>query len=213
MVKNIIVKNVTKQFRSRCVLKDVQATFRNGEVSGIRGVNGSGKTMLLRLISGLILPSSGEIYYDQARLGKDFEFPHSLGFLIESPSFWDSYSSYQNLSLLASIKKKVSEREVAEAISRVGLHPFDKKRFKKYSLGMKQRLGIAAAIMEQPDVILLDEPTNALDSEGILRLKEIIIEEKNRGAIVIVTCHDHDFLDSISDVIYKIDDGIVSRLE
>lgn len=148
---------------------------------------------------------------DGKMLGKDIDFPLSIGILIENPAFLDSYSGYDNLKLLAQIKNTIGAQQIKEALIRVGLDPDDKKKYRKYSLGMKQRLAIAAAVMESPDIILLDEPTNALDSDGVEMVKNLLEEEKKRGAVIIVSCHDASVLYEISDRIYLVENGKVSE--
>lgn len=206
----IEIKNVTKIIKHNTVIDNVSLTVNSGKITGLKGVNGSGKTMLMRLISGLILPTSGEIIIDGETLGKDITFPRSIGTLIENPAFLDNYSGFQNLKLLASIQGKISDEEIREAIIAVELNPDDKKKFRKYSLGMKQRLGIAAAVMEHPDIIILDEPTNALDSDGVQMVKRILQKEKERGALILISCHDLDILKELSDVIYLMNVGRLS---
>lgn len=206
----IEIKNVTKIIKHNTVIDNVSLTVNSGKITGLKGVNGSGKTMLMRLVSGLILPTSGEIIIDGETLGKDITFPRSIGTLIENPAFLDNYSGFQNLKLLASIQGKISDEEIREAIIAVELNPDDKKKFRKYSLGMKQRLGIAAAVMEHPDIIILDEPTNALDSDGVQMVKRILQKEKERGALILISCHDLDVLKELSDVIYLMNVGRVS---
>jgi ABC-2 type transport system ATP-binding protein len=203
----IVLENVTKVIRGNTVTDNVSVVFESGEIIGLKGVNGSGKTMLMRLIAGLILPTGGRILIDGEELGKDITFPRSIGILIENPAFLDSYSGFKNLQMLASIKGVVGDDDVRAAIERVRLDPDDKKKYRKYSLGMKQRLGIAAAVMERPDIVILDEPTNALDSDGVEVVKEILREEKKRGALVIISCHDYETLKSLSDRMYLIEAG------
>ncbi len=210
MMAQIEIKNVTKTIKHNTVIDNVSLTVNAGEITGLKGVNGSGKTMLMRLISGLILPTSGEIMINGEKLGKDITFPHSIGTLIENPAFLDNYSGFENLKLLASIQGKISDEEIREAIRAVELDPNDKKKFRKYSLGMKQRLGIAAAVMEHPDIIILDEPTNALDSDGVQMVKRILQKEKERGALILISCHDLDILKELSDVIYLMNVGKLS---
>ena len=166
--------------------------------------------MLMRLIAGLILPSEGEVIIDGKVLGRETDFPESMGILIENPSFLGSLTGFENLKLLASIKRLIQDDLIKHSIRRVGLNPDDKKHYRKYSLGMKQRLGIASAIMESPDLIILDEPTNALDRDGVEIVKKIILEEKKRGALVIMTCHDRTILEGVSDVIYTIEHGKIT---
>lgn len=203
----IRVENVTKKFRGNTVIDQVSLTMTSGKVTGLKGINGSGKTMLMRLVCGLILPTEGKIVINDKELGKDMDFPESVGLLIENPAFLDSYSGFQNLKMLAGVRELISDEEIENVIRTVGLDPTDKKKFKKYSLGMKQRLGIAGAIMERPDIVLLDEPTNALDTKGIEMLKDVVAKEKERGALVILTCHDTGILQEMADDIYFMENG------
>lgn len=203
----IEIRNVSKVIKGNKVIDNISLNFQSGEIIGLKGVNGSGKTMLMRLIAGLIMPTEGEIVIDGERIGTDITFPRSIGILIENPAFLDSYSGFQNLKLLASIKDNIDDSDIRDAITAVKLNPDDKKKYRKYSLGMKQRLGIAAAIMEHPDIVLLDEPTNALDSDGVETVKELLQEEKARGALIVVSCHDAEVLEEMSDKIYLIENG------
>lgn len=163
--------------------------------------------MLMRAISGLIKPSTGTISIDEKVLGKDFSFPPSIGVLIENPAFIDEYSAFKNLKILASINNKIGDDEITEVLSEVGLDPNDKKKYRKFSLGMKQKLGIANAVMEKPDIVLLDEPINAIDINGVESVRKIISKLKSDGSIIIVACHDKDELESLSDEIYTIFEG------
>lgn len=207
----ITVKNATKIIKGAVILKDVQIELESGKVYGLQGPNGGGKTMLMRLISGLIRPTRGSVYIDDKQLGKDIDFPPSIGVLIENPAFLPNYTGLQNLELLARIQARADQAQIRQTISDVGLQPNDKRKYRKYSLGMKQRLGIAAAVMEQPDLIILDEPTNALDEEGVERICQIIRRERDRGALIIMACHDARILESVSDIIYTVVDGYVER--
>jgi ABC-2 type transport system ATP-binding protein len=185
------VIEVSKVIRKHTVLDRVSCSMHSGKIYGIQGINGSGKTMLMRVLIGLIHPSSGKVLIDGKELGKELEFPKSIGFLLENPTFLDRYSGYQNLKMLASVKKIISDEEINKVLCLVGLdEEAAKKKYRKYSLGMKQRLGIAAALMEKPDIVILDEPTNALDTSGVELVKEIVRGEKKRGALVIISCHD-----------------------
>ena len=170
-----------------------------------KGVNGSGKTMLMRAVSGLMYPTSGTISIDGKVLGKNMAFPERIGMLIENPAFIDSYTGYDNLKMLASINK--GEVDISRALETVGLNPHDKRKYRKYSLGMKQRLGIACAIMEEPKLLLLDEPFNALDKEGQEKLSEIIRDMRDKGSLILLSSHDKDELENLSDVIYLVDSG------
>lgn len=205
------VKNVTKSIHGDVVIKNVSLCSERGRVIGLRGINGSGKTMLMRLISGLIRPTKGQVLIDGEVVSKDIPFPKSLGVLIEGPAFLDDYSAMDNLKLIAYPKGKVTEDEIRAVLSEVRLDPKSRKKYKKFSLGMKQRLGIAAAVMEHPDLILLDEPTNALDESGVDMLGNIVKKEKERGAVLIVSSHDRDILEDISDEIYDLEQGEIVR--
>lgn len=206
----VVLNHVSKKIRSNLVVDSVDLTLKSGVVYGLCGYNGCGKTMLMRLIAGLILPTEGEISFDGKRLGKDLDFPESMGILIENPAFVGGLSGFENLKLLASLQGKVTDEQIKNAITRVGLNANDKKKYRKYSLGMKQRLGIAAAIMESPSLIMLDEPTNSLDADGVALTQKIITEEKQRGALIIMTCHDRSILEAVCDVIYTIEQGRIT---
>lgn len=205
----IEVSNATKEIRGIRVLDHISLTMHEGRVYGFQGVNGSGKTMLMRLIIGLIRPTEGSVSINGKILGKEIDFPESIGFLLENPAFLGRYSGFENLKILAGIKKNITDEKVRESVLAVGLNPDDKKKYRKYSLGMKQRLGIAAAIMEEPEIVILDEPTNALDEAGVEIVKDILLKQKERGALIIVSCHDIGTLQELSDEIFKLDEGKV----
>lgn len=209
----IEITDLVKDIKGKRIIDHVNLHLESGKITGLKGVNGSGKTMLMRLVCGLITPTSGSIVINGKRLGKDITFPESVGILIENPAFLDAYSGFDNLKLLASIKHSVGPEEIRQTIARVGLDPDDKKKYRKYSLGMKQRLGIAAAVMEEPDIIILDEPTNALDSDGVAMLKEILHDQRERGALVLISCHDLPTLQELSDEIYLMESGALRPYE
>lgn len=204
------LEDYCKSFKSAEVLKNTNLTLESGKVIGLKGKNGSGKTMLMRAISGLILPTSGKVYINDKELGRQISFPPSIGILIENPSFISNYTGFKNLKILASIQNRISDDEIRDAIRKVGLDPDDKRTFKKYSLGMKQRLGIAAAIMERPDIVILDEPINALDEAGAGLIKGLLDELKANGSLIIIACHDTEELNYLSDEIYEIYDGEIT---
>ena len=204
---NIKISHVSKIIKNNPVIKDISMELQSGAVYGFKGINGSGKTMLMRLISGLIRPSQGEISMNGKILGKDISFPNSIGVFLENPAFLDAYSGFNNLKLLASIKSVASDDDIRNTLLRVGLDPDSNKKYKKYSLGMKQRLGIAAAIMEKPEIVILDEPTNSLDEDGVDLVKHIVRNEKERGAWVIVSCHDEEILKGMSDEVFLLEQG------
>lgn len=204
------LEDYCKSFKSAEVLKNINLTLESGKVIGLKGKNGSGKTMLMRAISGLILPTSGKVYINDKELGRQISFLPSIGILIENPSFISNYTGFKNLKILASIQNRISDDEIRDAIRKVGLDPDDKRTFKKYSLGMKQRLGIAAAIMERPDIVILDEPINALDEAGAGLIKGLLDELKANGSLIIIACHDTEELNYLSDEIYEIYDGEIT---
>ena len=191
----------------RQALKDINLEFTGGKVYGLRGKNGSGKTMLMRAICGLITPDSGIIDIDGKILGKDISFPESIGVLIENPAFIGNYTGFKNLKVLAPIQNRIGDEQIRKALEDIGLDPDDKRTYRKYSLGMKQKLGIAAAVMENPDIIILDEPINALDEVSVEKVHDILEEQKKRGAVIIIACHDKEELDQLSDEIIEISDG------
>lgn len=208
----IEVKSVTKVLRKITVLEDVNLILESGTIYGLRGVNGSGKTMLMRLMAGLIRPTKGKVLLDGRRLGKELSFPSDMGMLIENPAFLDGYTAAQNLRLLAGIRKKVGEERIREILEQVGLGWEDKRKYRQFSLGMKQRLGIAGAVLEHPQLLLIDEPTNALDTDGIQMVQRLLLEEKSRGALIVLACHDFSILQSLSDVLYSVKEGRVTPL-
>ncbi len=195
----IRIKNLSKSFKSQTVFSEVDLSLHSSCITGLSAPNGSGKTVFLRMLSGFIFPDKGEIYFDDKRLHKDMDYPNSLGMLLEHPKFLDSESGYENLSYLYKLNHDEDKQAIDNALIRVGLDPNLKTKFKAYSLGMKQKLGIAAAIMESPDLIFLDEPTNALDEEALERLIQILKEERDRGALIIIASHNKQFLLSVSD--------------
>ena len=206
--------NISKVIKGKIVLDNINLEIKPGMIIGFKGINGSGKTMLMRVIAGLIKPTSGEVYIDNMKLHKDISFPPSIGAIIENPAFIDSYSGRKNLKTLAGIKGEISDGDIDSILSFVGLSDAADKKYRKYSLGMKQRLGIAAAVMEKPDIVILDEPTNSLDSDGVEMVKQLAEREKARGAIVILACHEYEILKYLSDIIYSIESGrIVNVVE
>lgn len=199
------LKNVNKSLSKRMILDNISYKFEYGKVYGLCGTNGSGKTMLLRAICGLIVPDSGEIVIDGKVLHKDISFPPSVGIVIENMTLLPGYNAFDNLKLIAQIKKVASDDDIKNAINRVGLKSDLKVR--KFSLGMKQRLNIAQAVFEKPKIILLDEPTNALDDSGVKLVYDIIKEEKERGALIIVATHHEADLKEMCDVILRVSEG------
>ena len=207
----IKITDVNKTIKKAPILRDINLEFTGGKVYGLRGKNGSGKTMLMRAICGLITPDSGIIDINGKILGKDISFPESIGVLIENPAFIGNYTGFKNLKVLASIQNRIGDEQIRKALEDIGLDPDDKRTYRKYSLGMKQKLGIAAAVMENPDIIILDEPINALDDVSVEKVHDILEEQKKRGAVIIIACHDKEELDQLSDEIIEISDGRIIK--
>lgn len=205
--------NITKVIKGSVILDDISVKFESGKVYGLKGKNGSGKTMLMRAICGFILPTSGTIEINSEILGKDITFPRSIGALIENPAFINSDTGFQNLKALASIQNNIGKQQIRETMESVGLNPDDMRKYRKYSLGMKQKLGIACAVMENPDIILLDEPINAIDESGVKQVQKLIQQAKKRGALILIACHDKEELEFLSDEIFEIESGKIVNHE
>ena len=201
----IRLKDVYKTMKGTQVLKGVNLTVEQGNIVGIRGINGSGKTMVLRAIAGLIrVDGSVEIGGKKMEPG---ECPKDIGVLVEMPGFLPEFTGKKNLQLFGMLQEGVTEEDIDEAMNAVGLDPKDRRHYKKYSLGMKERLGIAQAILKKPKLILLDEPTNGIDSDGIQMLEELLRRLKEAGSTIVVTSHDRDFLDAVTSQCYEMTEG------
>ncbi len=201
----IRLKDVYKTMKGTQVLKGVNLTVEQGDIVGIRGINGSGKTMVLRAIAGLIrVDGSVEIGGKKMEPG---ECPKDIGVLVEMPGFLPEFTGKKNLQLLGMLQEGVTEEDIEEAMNAVGVDPKDRRHYKKYSLGMKERLGIAQAILKKPKLILLDEPTNGIDSDGIQMLEELLRRLKEAGSTIVVTSHDRDFLDAVTSQCYEMKEG------
>lgn len=209
----IVVKNYTKIIKKKIILNNINVDFCGGKIYGLYGKNGCGKTMLLRAICGLILPTEGEVIIDGKIIGKDIEFPDSVGIIIENIELLSEYSAFQNLKMIAKIKKIATESDIRDALNSVGLDPYDKKKVKSFSLGMKQKLNIAQAIMEKPRLLLLDEPTNALDADSVNDLRGLLLKLKDEGVLIIIASHNKDDINILCDKIVNISNGEVIKIE
>ena len=203
----IELANVSKKIKGVQILNDISFRLESGKIYGFQGKNGSGKTMLMRAICGLIKIDSGVIDINGEILHKDIQFPSSIGVLIENPAFLNNFTGFNNLKLLAEVQGDVKDEDISDALSAVGLDVYDTRTYKKYSLGMKQKLGIAAAIMGSPDIIILDEPINAIDENGVTKVRNILQDIKRKGKIVVIACHDKEELEQLSDEILQIENG------
>lgn len=208
----IEIRNVTKVIKKTKVIDNVDITFEGGKIYGLSGKNGCGKTMLMRLISGLIYPTEGEVVIDGKILGKDCSFPKSIGLLIENPAFLEEYTAYENLRMLNGVGgNRLDKEEILSLIKSVGLDPHDSRKYYKFSLGMRQRFGIAAAIMGKPDVILLDEPINAIDEDGVSEIRDLIRSLSGEDRIIIIACHDKEEMEYMADEIIYMKDGKIVK--
>lgn len=201
---------ISKTIRKKLILDNISLSMDSGNIYGIVGRNGSGKTMLFRALSGLMKIDSGSIMLDNKELHKDINVLPDLGIVIENAGLYPELTGLDNLKMLAKLKNKISEDEIISAIDRVGLDPKDKRPYRKYSLGMKQRIIIAQAIMEKPDIIMLDEPTNALDEEGVEEVRKIILKEKERGALILLASHNKEDIKILADKVFYIQNGRIS---
>ena len=210
-MSEIIIENLSKTIKNNKILDNVNLTFENGHVYGLVGRNGSGKTMLLRAICGLIFPDSGKVIIDGKQLHKDISFPESCGIIIENTDLLPNFSAFDNLKMLSEIKNTANDNIIKSAIKSVGLDPDSKKKVKTFSLGMKQRLSIAQALFEDPDILLLDEPTNALDEDGVNDVRRILLEQKKKNKLIIIASHNKEDISLLSDTVISVSNGRFQR--
>ena len=209
----IQIENVTKKFGEAVVLDEINMELQPGNIYGLVGRNGSGKTMLMKCICGFVLPTSGTIHVNGKIVGKEIDIPDDIGIIIENPGFLPNYSGFKNLQLLAMIRNKIGKAEIKEAIRRVGLDPESKKHVGKYSLGMRQRLGLAQALMEDPSILLLDEPMNGLDNEGVEEIRKLILDLKQNGKLIIIASHTREDINLVCDEVFYMDHGKIIQIE
>ena len=203
----IEIDHLTKRFGKAVGLSDISLTFEAGKIYGLVGRNGSGKTMLLKHILGFVTADSGTIRIDGKLLGKDMDMPDNIGAIIETPGFLPEYSGFKNLKLLSMIRGQIGDEKIREMITLVGLDPASRKRVGNYSLGMRQRLGIAQALMEDPDIVLLDEPMNGLDNEGVAEMRKLFGTLRDEGKLIVLASHSREDIDLLCDEIYRFDQG------
>lgn len=208
----IKVENVTKRFGDTVVLNNISVTFDDKKIHGLVGRNGSGKTMLMKCICGFVPVTSGRITVNDKEIGKDIDVPESCGIIIETPGFLPEYSGYKNLKFLADIKGNVKKETIMGAIRSVGLNPSSKKHVGKYSLGMRQRLGLAQAIMEDPNLLILDEPMNGLDKEGVSDMRKYLIDLKNKGKTLIIASHSTEDIETLCDTVFEMEKGSLTQI-
>lgn len=207
------IKNLSKKFKDVYVLKDINLTFESGKIYGFTGRNGSGKSVLLKIICGFYTPTSGEVLLDNYNYILNNDFPKSTRCLIEKPNFLPDLTGYENLKLLASIENKIGDKEIMDTIEKLNLKEEINKKYSKYSLGTKQKLGIAQVLMEDPKLIVLDEPLNGIENETAKEVRKILNEEKKKDKIIIVASHIKEDIDTLADVVYNIDNGIIEKIK
>ena len=209
----IDINNIDLTIGKTNILKNITVSFDECKIHGLIGRNGSGKTMLMTCICGFIKPTGGEITVDGKRVGKDVDFPKNMGIIIETPGFIPYYSGYKNLKLLAGLNNKISKQEIKKSMEQVGLDPDLKRHVKKYSLGMRQRLGLAQAIMENPKILILDEPFNGLDKDGVADMRKYLLELKERGKTILIASHSSEDIEILCDTVCEMDKGVLTKIK
>ena len=211
-MENIIqVDYLSKSFVKATVLNNINVSFSKGQIHGIVGRNGSGKTLLMKCICGFLKPTEGTVTVSGKVVGKDVEIPEDIGVIIETPGFVTNYSGYKNLKLLASVRGRISREDIEKAMELVNLDPKSRKHVGKYSLGMRQRLGIAQAIMENPKILILDEPMNGLDNDGVKHIRNVLLEMKKQGTTILLASHNREDISVLCDKVYEMDKGIIKE--
>lgn len=208
----IEITNLCKSFKETKVLNDITIKIKKGNIIGIIGRNGSGKTVLFKCICGLVSPTKGTVKINNKILGKDMDIPDNIGVIIETPGFLPNYNGFKNLKFLAMIKNQISNEHIKDTIKLVGLNPDSKKHVGKYSLGMRQRLGIAQAIMENPDILILDEPMNGLDNDGVKDMRKLFLKLKEQGKTILLASHNKEDIEVLCDEVYMMDKGILTQI-
>ena len=207
----IDIQQVSKRFGAQQVLTNVSAHFGRGQITGLVGRNGSGKSVLLKIVVGLMSPDQGYVAVDGRRIGKEVDFAPNTGFIIDRPGFLGDRSGYANLRYLAAVRSKIGKEQIFQAIQQVGLNPQDRKPVGKYSQGMRQRLGIAQALMEDPQLIILDEPMNALDNATVEQMRGVFSELKAAGKTLVITSHDERDIETLCDHVFAMDAGVLTQ--
>ena len=208
----IKIENYTQKIKKDIILNDINLHLKENKIYGFVGRNGSGKSILFKGICGLLNISNGKIIIKGKEIGKDIDFYDNLGAVLDGAGFLPNLSSFDNLKLLASIRNKISDSDIKSALNKVGLDPNDKKKYKKYSLGMKQKLALAQAIMENPELLILDEPFNGLDSYSVKDIRELLIDYKKEGKTILISSHIKEDIDILCDEVYELDRGNINKL-
>ena len=208
----ICVENVSLEIENTKILRNVNMELKGGKIFALIGRNGSGKTMLMKCICGFVKPTKGKIFVGEKQVGKDVDFPEHMGVIIETPGFIEQYSGMKNLWLLANLNKTISREEVSNSMKLVGLDPKLKRHVGKYSLGMRQRLGIAQAIMENPDILILDEPMNGLDNQGVEDIRTLLLDLKEQGKTILIASHNREDIDVLCDHVWEMNKGVAKQV-
>lgn len=208
----VCVENVSLEIENTKILRNVNMELKGGEISALIGRNGSGKTMLMKCICGFVKPTNGKIFVREKQVGKDVDFPEHMGVIIETPGFIEQYSGMKNLWLLANLNKTIRREEVSNSMKLVGLDPKLKRHVGKYSLGMRQRLGIAQAIMENPDILILDEPMNGLDNQGVEDIRTLLLDLKEQGKTILIASHNREDIDVLCDHVWEMNKGVAKQV-
>ncbi|MDD6059448.1 MAG: ATP-binding cassette domain-containing protein [Ruminococcus sp.] len=208
----IKVQNISLTIKKTEILKSISIEFERGKIHGLIGRNGSGKTMLMKCICGFVKPTEGTVRVAGKQIGKDCDFPENVGIIIETPGFIPYYSGYKNLKLLADLNRKINGERIKEAMKQVGLDPDLKRHVKKYSLGMRQRLGLAQAIMENPNLLILDEPMNGLDKDGVADMRKYLLDLKEQDITILIASHSAEDIEILCDTVCEMDKGVLTQL-
>lgn len=206
----IYIKDLSLKIKNETILSDINLHIEKGKITGLVGRNGCGKTMLMKCITGFVKPTSGEVVFNEKRIGEDIDFPKDTGIIIETPSFIPYYSGRKNLLELASLNKKIGKKEIDKVLEKVGLYEARNKMVRKYSLGMRQRLGIAQALMEEPETLILDEPMNGLDNDCVEMIRKILSQLKEEGKTILLVSHNKEDIRILCDEIYEMDKGKIA---
>ncbi|MCH5349097.1 MAG: ATP-binding cassette domain-containing protein [Oscillospiraceae bacterium] len=207
------VKELDLTLQKNEILKKVSVDFERGKIHGLIGRNGSGKTMLMKCICGFMKPTNGSVSVNGKRIGRDCDFPESVGLIIETPGFIPYYSGFRNLKLLADLHGKISKSDISQTMEQVGLDPNLKRHVRKYSLGMRQRLGLAQAIMEDPDLLILDEPMNGLDKDGVKDMRKYLLDLKAKGKTILIASHSAEDIEVLCDTVCEMDKGVLTKVK
>ena len=208
----IYVKDLSLKIKNETILSGINLYIEKGKITGLVGRNGCGKTMLMKCITGFVKPTSGEVVFNEKRIGEDIDFPKDTGIIIETPSFIPYYSGRKNLLELASLNKKIGKKEIDKVLEKVGLYEARNKMVRKYSLGMRQRLGIAQALMEEPETLILDEPMNGLDNQGVEDIRKLLLELKEQGKTILIASHNREDIDVLCDHVWEMDKGVAKQV-